>query len=108
MIHKESAFAVSRKRRNSGSCSGEVSVVPGCTTPSVSIDPAKFVFVSDKCYTPTVTSISPLNGTSDDTITIKGCASLSRKLPYTVLDTRMLPLLYNITSKYMKLFCMYS
>nr|XP_039260770.1 fibrocystin-L-like [Styela clava] len=67
--HEANYLEVKRKKRAASSCSGEVTSISGCTPTSST---SKFSLTTDPCYTPTITSVSPNNGTTDNTITIKG------------------------------------
>ncbi|XP_076438726.1 fibrocystin-L-like isoform X2 [Babylonia areolata] len=57
-----------------GSCSGDVSLISGCTPTvnPVATDVSKFQFALHECATPYVTSISNTSATTEDTITFGG------------------------------------
>ncbi|XP_035687261.1 fibrocystin-L-like isoform X2 [Branchiostoma floridae] len=53
-------------------CAGETSQISGCTSPPFTTPSGndEFYFSFDPCYTPEITSISPISGTMDDVITV--------------------------------------
>ncbi|XP_078617899.1 fibrocystin-L-like [Branchiostoma floridae x Branchiostoma japonicum] len=53
-------------------CAGETSQISGCTSPALQTPSGddEFYFSFDPCYTPGITSISPISGTMDDVITV--------------------------------------